>query len=547
MEFIVMPPSLFSKIDANYRNFTALDVDALKNLPKVKKLKLDRLEIPHLTHDYLKNLTSVTNLTLQHCEIEEIDPHVFSDLKNLEEVGLNCNKLTKLPQNLFKNNPKLEKLTLIWNRISNLTWDEFEGLDTLKVLYIGQNSIKHFDAEKISKNMPNLRELNVFLTKLKGSELEKFQRELQAKLNQSPCKCLRGSFESIFLLILVVNLQLLSLWKDCLPEISDIEPRKEPLQINEAYTQVKLDNVTGTLYATSLSKLSKITDLQIYTNGLEDVEDGALEINTSDDELYLKMWGDLYSDSFSKLDNITHISIFANNLTEIQPGAICSNPALRKMEFTVMPPSLFSKLTKSHLENCQNLEELEFYGSYWNFTALDVDALENLPKVKKLKLDRLEIPHLTHDYLKNLTSVTNLTLQHCEIEEIDPDVFSDLKNLEEVGLNCNKLTKLPQNLFKNNPKLEKLTLVSNRIRNLTWDEFEGLDTLKVLYIGQNSIKHFDAEKIAKNMPNLRELNVFLTKLKGSELEEFQRELQAKLNHTVNVSGEYDHRSYSLCV
>ncbi|XP_015833713.1 protein toll [Tribolium castaneum] len=192
MEFIVMPPSLFSKIDANYRNFTALDVDALKNLPKVKKLKLDRLEIPHLTHDYLKNLTSVTNLTLQHCEIEEIDPHVFSDLKNLEEVGLNCNKLTKLPQNLFKNNPKLEKLTLIWNRISNLTWDEFEGLDTLKVLYIGQNSIKHFDAEKISKNMPNLRELNVFLTKLKGSELEKFQRELQAKLNQSPCKCLRG-------------------------------------------------------------------------------------------------------------------------------------------------------------------------------------------------------------------------------------------------------------------------------------------------------------------------------------------------------------------
>ncbi|XP_015833805.1 leucine-rich repeat-containing protein 15-like isoform X1 [Tribolium castaneum] len=307
-------------------------------------------------------------------------------------------------------------------------------------------------------------------------------------------------FESIFLLILVVNPALSSLWEDSLPEISDIELRKEPLQINETYTQVKLDNVTGTLYATSLSKLSKITDLQIYTNGLEDVED----------------------------------------------GAFCSPPILKNFEIIFNTKEKLLTITKNILKGCDKLEGLVIVTEPDNMLMLAEDALENLPNLRNLQLMGFNLTQLSPNYFKNLNSLQILTIRSCNVARIEPNFFKNLPNLKDLEISWNEITELPQNLFKNSSKLEVLSFYRNNLTNVTWDEFDGLKSLTYLHVGSNQITSFNAEKIARYMPNLTELDFPINPLDCKKREAFANELIEKLNRTIKIRHKFDPGYHDSC-
>ncbi|EEZ99880.1 leucine-rich repeat-containing protein 15 [Tribolium castaneum] len=260
------------------------------------------------------------------------------------------------------------------------------------------------------------------------------------------------------------------------------------------------------------------------------------------------VWGNLYSDSLSKLDQVTDLKILANNLSEIDSGAICANPSLKKFELVLGPETSLQKLTKSHFHNCQNLEEVSIVGIYKNSsTSIEKGAFEDLTNLKNLNLANLEIPHLTHNFFKNLNSLTHLSVRKCGIEKLESGVFDDLKNIEEIAIFFNKFTTLPENLFKNNGKAKRVVLFSNNITDLTWDEFAGLDSVTDLLIGRNSVAHFDAGKIAKHMPQLRELNMELNPISCEEIEQFAKELTSKLNHTVKVTHMSDPSAPNSCI
>ncbi|XP_044262257.1 leucine-rich repeat and fibronectin type-III domain-containing protein 5-like [Tribolium madens] len=275
------------------------------------------------------------------------------------------------------------------------------------------------------------------------------------------------------------------------------------------------------------------------------IEGQPLKLNGSSTKVELMgVWGNLYSDSLSKLDQVTHLKIFA----KIHPGAICSNPNLRKFELVLSRETNLLKLRKSHFHNCQNLEEFSIVGNYKNSsTFIEKAALEDLSNLKYLDLENLKLPHFTHDHLKNLNSLIHLTVNKCGIEEIESGVFDDLKNIEEIVFVYNRFTTLPKNLFKNNARVKKLILLSNNITNLTWDEFVGLDSVTDRAIGRNSITHFDATKIAENMPRLEELNVELNPIPCKKVEQFAKELKLKLNHTVKVTHRVNPFSYDSCI
>lgn len=247
--------------------------------------------------------------------------------------------------------------------------------------------------------------------------------------------------------------------------------------------------------------------------------------------------GTIFLNSFSKLSKITDLKILAKNLTEIEPEAICSNRVLRKFEIILGLSQL--QVTKKLFKGCEDLLELSIVGNYEKTTSLDTNTFDNLSKLKNLNLVSLDIPHLTHSDFKNLKSLTYLSINKCKLKKIDSDVFDNLENLKELEIFFNELTTLPKNLFKKTPKLEKLLLMSNNITDLTWDEFEGLSKLTDLHIGRNNINFFDAEKIAKNMPNLKEFSFELNPVDCKKREAFANELKLKLSHPITISHKFD--------
>ncbi|XP_044262521.1 leucine-rich repeat-containing protein 15-like [Tribolium madens] len=307
--------------------------------------------------------------------------------------------------------------------------------------------------------------------------------------------------KSTYLFLMIINSGLSILWDESnFPKISDIELTKEPLQINETYTQVKLDNVNGTLYATSLSKLSKITDLQIYTNGLEDVED----------------------------------------------GAFCSSPSLKNFEILFYTKEKPLTITKNILKNCDKLEKLEIVTNTDNMLLLAQDALENLPKLKQLQLMGFNLTQLSTNYFQNLNLLETLTIRSCNVEKIDPNFLDNFPNLKKFEFSWNHITQLPPNFFKKSSKLENLYLDRNNLTDLSWDEFDGLTSLKYLDISANQISSFNAEKIAKYLPNLTGLYFTFNPLECNKREAFANELIKKLNRTIEIRHKFDPGFFDSC-
>jgi Leucine-rich repeat (LRR) protein len=167
-----------------------------------------------------------------------------------------------------------------------------------------------------------------------------------------------------------------------------------------------------------------------------------------------------------------------------------------------------------------------------------------LKNLKNLNLLFLDLHHLKKEYFGGLKSLTHLAIIDCNLQEVDEDTFYEIDSLKELAIVFNsKLSHLPMNLFKNARNLEKLFLFANNITGLTWDEFEGLSSLRELHIGHIKISFSDADKIAKNMPNL---SIFYSETSSTEFKkkDFAFQLESKLNHSVAVSLEFNPKYYT---
>jgi Leucine-rich repeat (LRR) protein len=303
----------------------------------------------------------------------------------------------------------------------------------------------------------------------------------------------------LFSSLLISCAQCKSIWSQDLPVLYHVTLEQgKPLQVQHCYTKLQLMDLNGTLDAQFLSQLAPVTHLRLYLT----------------------------------------------RITKIEAGAVCTFPTLRRFELSFKEDAKVPILRRNIFENCEQLEELSLVGSYGNPSKLEPNTFLDLVNLKNLSLMYLDLHHLKKEYFGGLKSLTHLDIAQCNVQQIDEDTFYELDSLKQLTVFFNsKFSHLPMNLFKNARNLEKLFLVANNLTGLTWDEFEGLSSLRELQIGRNKITSFDADKIAKNMPNL---SVFYSETGSTKFngKYFASQLESKLNHSVAVSFRFELKFYT---
>lgn len=141
------------KLDAA-NNFNITD-DFLRDVPKVRELKIISINSLVLNDKILENLIHLEDFECTNCRIKKIHPNAFLNNEKLKNLDLSLNGIESLPDGLFKNQANLEKLNLYANNIKKLSSNSFGHHVALTTFITSFNKIQKIDSS-FFKNFPNM-------------------------------------------------------------------------------------------------------------------------------------------------------------------------------------------------------------------------------------------------------------------------------------------------------------------------------------------------------------------------------------------------------
>lgn len=234
-----------------------------------------------------------------------------------------------------------------------------------------------------------------------------------------------------------------------------------------------LPNNTGITLADEITKLDKLTELELSGCGLSSVPE-----------------------QVDELGELKTLNLGNNNLSLLPEWLDASSPIvtliLNDNEFTTLPPQL---LTMSQLQNLVlsenvigSLSGVEVLTNLENITVQNCSLttlapLYTLSNLTKIKAPKNQITELTG--ISNLTKLNELWLGENSLEDLPEELFSIRTLSVLLQLNSNKLTTLSPSIG-NLTNLRKLQLEANDLVTLP-DEITNMTSLNEIYVGYNRL------------------------------------------------------------
>nr|XP_029712529.1 uncharacterized protein LOC109415886 [Aedes albopictus] len=155
----------------SYANFAGNRIEAFWIEEGDAEPQLSYLDLGQNGLTRLTNITAFVNLEtiyLQANQLEVLELYVFKNFTRLKVLNLNYNLFTVLSGDLFP--PSLTYLGLEYNDMTTLDYGTLQ-LPSLKVLNIGQNSLRSIDAAQLLLGLPKLEVLRLSHNKLSHESL----------------------------------------------------------------------------------------------------------------------------------------------------------------------------------------------------------------------------------------------------------------------------------------------------------------------------------------------------------------------------------------
>ncbi len=262
------------------------------------------------------------------------------------------------------------------------------------------------------------------------------------------------------------------------------------------------------------TKCSKLTDLQLYYNSLE--QSSLPDLCQFQPELRLLR---LSSNKLKAIPDITlkscknliYINADYNQISALSSTLFASTPMIQTISFgynpiSVIPSGIFNGLTELkalHLHNL-NITDLPINVlstatklqtlviSYNKFTQYRPEWFLNLKNLFELHLDYNNAP-IPANLFQPLTSLQILSLQNCSISVVNPQWFSTLTLLYQVDLQLNNISQIPDKTFANTTSLKNLRISGNKLTVISskWFSTATLQSLSEISADNNKINAID--------------------------------------------------------
>ncbi|XP_078104045.1 leucine-rich repeats and immunoglobulin-like domains protein 1 [Sander vitreus] len=153
------------------------------------------------------------------------------------------------------------------------------------------------------------------------------------------------------------------------------------------------------------------------------------------------------------------------------------------------------------------------------FTDINVEAFENLPNLKELRLDHNELTSIP-DLGQAASKIVSLYLHHNKLRSIDGRRTRELASVETLDLSNNGITELRGQCFPAGLQIRDLYLSNNKISMLELGALDHLgSTLQVLRLSRNRISQIPVR--AFQLPKLTQLELNRNRIRQVEGLTFQ--------------------------
>jgi hypothetical protein len=152
-----------------------------------------------------------------------------------------------------------------------------------------------------------------------------------------------------------------------------------------------------------------------------------------------------------------------------------------------------------------------------SLNAIEVGALNGLPKLTQLAISRTEITEIIPGTFENLSNLERLSLSYNKFQHLDSDVFSGLINLKQISFLGSKLKYLHSDTFLGLPNIKHIDLYNSRQLQIPTDRpFIASHSLSKLEISDCNISSLSVETFA-NVSALEWLDLKYNKLKTLDI------------------------------
>ncbi|KAI9521241.1 Leucine-rich repeats and immunoglobulin-like domains protein 1 [Dissostichus eleginoides] len=152
-------------------------------------------------------------------------------------------------------------------------------------------------------------------------------------------------------------------------------------------------------------------------------------------------------------------------------------------------------------------------------TSIDVEAFDNLPSLRELRLDHNELTSIP-DLGQAASKIVSLYLHHNKIRSIDGRRTRELAYVETLDLSNNDITELRGHCFPAGLQIRHLYLSNNKISSLELGALDHLGaTLQILRLSRNRISQIPVK--AFQLPRLTQLELNRNRIRQVEGLTFQ--------------------------
>ena len=545
------------------------DYSVFSNLEKLTSLKIYDNEYP-IEKDEYESILKIKNLRKLAINISKNFDWSITDLpRQLEELEL---------RDFNKDITKIEEFTNIQTLSIDGEWQEIEGIEnvanlpSLKSLSLSYVSLSDISFLEKAENIENLDlEFNSIKDISTISKLPNV-KTLNLKSNQiDSIECLRGNntieqldisaneIRDISALLSMNKLMMVSISGNRIEDISILEDTQlldDMYACDQYYTYDNMQALQGEKLEIDLPKTIQkcydensqfyIEDLVLqngYGNDLENIsinEDGTkltidatnLDIGLKENYIYITGVGKLSSTSIrlsytvcAVADNEKEIEFKSENLKQylLDNYDIDKDNKITAFDMAQIENLEIylyqNEIDLQGMEYATSLESLKLYGTYSNYKVL-----ENLPKLKDIKIDSSPLSYEEYETIINLPKLEKVQIYFEDTSNFD---FGNLpSNIKEFGITGN-ITNI-KNIEKN-MNLTSLILIGNG-RN----EINNLDVINQL----TNLTYLDIENTNLKDISFLENNNTIEKLKiaYNKVEDIKALLTMKNLNEVDISG-----------
>jgi Leucine-rich repeat (LRR) protein len=148
-------------LDLSANQLTSLPADVFKHNVNLEYLAINENKLMTIASGTFDSLKSLQKIWLNHNEITHLSNNTFTNVESLRELHLDGNEISRVDNNLLANLLKLERVSLAGNMLIAVDFGMIETNEELIELSIAENQIVIIENAFVTKQLANLRIINL--------------------------------------------------------------------------------------------------------------------------------------------------------------------------------------------------------------------------------------------------------------------------------------------------------------------------------------------------------------------------------------------------